>query len=77
MFERKYILGERRIVRVIRNPKGKNNRVRNPKSKNDFVGVWAREEHFFALKKIFSRNPTPHFINYYVRKIHKKYCQIF
>ena len=33
--------------------------VRNPKSKNDFVGVWAREEYFFALKKIFSRNPTP------------------
>ena len=51
--------------------------VRNPKSKNDFVGVWVREEHFFALKKIFSRNPTPIFINYYVRKIHKKYCQIF
>ena len=61
----------------IHNPKSKNNRVRNPKSKNDFVGVWAREEHFFAFKKNFSRNPTPHFINYYVRKIHKKYCQIF
>ena len=63
--------------RVICNPKSENVRVRNPKSKNDFVGVWAREEHFFALKKIFSRNPTPIFINYYVRKIHKKYCQIF
>ena len=33
--------------------------VRNPKNKNDFVGVWAREEHFFVLKKKFSRNPTP------------------
>ena len=45
---------------VIHNPKSKNNRVRNPKSKNDFVGVWAREEHFFTFKKNFSRNPTPH-----------------
>ena len=35
--------------------------VRNPKNKNDFVGVWAREEHFFVLKKNFSRNHTPHF----------------
>ena len=39
MFERKYILGERKIVRVIRNQKSKNDRVRNPKNKNDFVGV--------------------------------------
>lgn len=36
--------------------------VRNPKSKNDFVGVWARQKHLFALKKIFSRNPTPLFL---------------
>ena len=43
----------------VRNQKSENNRVRNPKNKNDFVGVWAREEHFFVLKKIFSRNPTP------------------
>ena len=61
----------------VRNPKSKNNRIRNPKNKNDFVGVWAREKHFFVFKKNFSRNPTPIFINYYVRKIHKKYCQIF
>ena len=73
MFERKYILGEIGIVVMGENEGGN----RNPKSKNDFVGVWAREEHFFALKKNFSRNPTPHFINYYVRKIYKKYCQIF
>lgn len=48
-------------VIYIHNSKSENDRVRNPKSKNDFVEVWAREEHFFVLKKIFSRNPTPHF----------------
>ena len=57
-----------------RNPKSKNNRIRNPKSKNDFVGVWARQKHLFALKKIFSRNPTPFIL---MKKMYKKYCQIF
>ena len=55
MFERKYILGERRIV-VMGEIEGGN---RNPKSKNDFVGVWARQKHLFVFKKNFSRNPTP------------------